>query len=355
VVAFAAAVLVAVGPANASRADYRWPAPAPGAASPALSRANGGRTLFAPLLLSRRTPARLAVDVPCAMVRAAVPVPGERFTLLATTNNASNSALWLVIEGGKLRFGVGGTALVERPWPSSTLADPGCTVSAGFRGDKWRLEMEGRQLAGGRAPTPVVNGLFTQLPRPVEGEPGLSVRVTAVAGSSPSLRQVVWTVVSVGAGAAALVLLLRGSGHRSGRAWVRLGASGAAARRVARRLLWLDAVVVFALGAWWFFGPVIYDDGWYLSTVLNFRTSGSFSNYYIYDAQFPLGFLHELFHFVASRVSTSLLVSRFWSWAWRCGRCCGGISNGCVEIGARLLWRLRWRWRPHSCSLGSPG
>jgi arabinosyltransferase C len=265
--------------------------------------------LFAPLLLSRRTAARLVVDVPCALVDSAASAASQRFTLLATTNNASSSGLWLVIEGGRLRFGVGGTALAERPWPSSTLADPGCAVSAGFRGDKWRLEMGGRQLAGGRGPTPVVNGLLTQLPRPVEGEPGLSVRVTAVAGSSPSLRQVVWTVVSVGAAAAALVLLVRGSGR--GRTWVRLGATVAAARRVARSLLWLDAVVVFALGAWWFFGPVIYDDGWYLSTVLNFRTSGSFSNYYIYDAQFPLGFLHELFHFVASRVSTSLLWMRF--------------------------------------------
>jgi arabinosyltransferase C len=267
--------------------------------------------LFAPLLLARRTPARLSVDVPCAVVRAAVPRATERFTLLATANNPSNSGLWLVIEGDRLRFGVGGTLLAERTWPGTTLADPGCMVSAGFRGDAWRLEAGGRRVAGGRAPAPVVNGLFTQLPRPVEGETGVSIRVTAIAGSSPSFRQVALTVVSVGAAAAALVLLLRGPGGRSGRVRARIPEAGSAARRLLRGLTWVDALVVVALAGWWFFGPVIYDDGWYWSTVLNFRTSGSFSNYYVYDAQFPLGFLHELFHFLMSRVSTSLVWMRF--------------------------------------------
>jgi Mycobacterial cell wall arabinan synthesis protein/EmbC C-terminal domain len=92
---------------------------------------------------------------------------------------------------------------------------------------------------------------------------------------------------------------------------VRVGA-GAAVRGVVRRLSWVDAVVVVALGAWWFFGPVLYDDGWVLATVSNFRKSGAFSNYYdIFDAQYPLGFVQFLSHFGSSRVSTSLVWMRF--------------------------------------------
>jgi hypothetical protein len=267
--------------------------------------------LFAPLLLSKRFPARLSVDVPCAAVRAATPVANERFTVLATANDPSPSGLWLVIEGDRLRYGIAGSVLVEKPWRGGTLADPGCVLSATFRDEKWRLEAGGQRLGAGRARAPVVNGLFTQLPRPAEGEAGLSVRVTAIAGSSPSSRQVAFTIVSVGAAAAALVLLLRGSGRGSGRVRARVRATRAATRRAVHGIVWVDAVVVVALGGWWFFGPVIYDDGWYWSTVLNFRTSGTFSNYYVYDAQFPLGFLHELFHFLTSRVSTSLLWMRF--------------------------------------------
>jgi Mycobacterial cell wall arabinan synthesis protein/EmbC C-terminal domain len=91
---------------------------------------------------------------------------------------------------------------------------------------------------------------------------------------------------------------------------VRVGA-GAAVRGVVRRLSWVDAVVVVALGAWWFFGPVLYDDGWWLSVVLNYPKSGAFSNYYeIFDAQYPLGFAHFLLQFGSARVSTSLLWMR---------------------------------------------
>src|SRR5262249_29426753 len=63
---------------------------------------------------------------------------------------------------------------------------------------------------------------------------------------------------------------------------------------------------------WWFVGPVLYDDGWVLATVLKFSRNGTFSNYYdIFDTQYPLGFVQFLLHFVSSRVSTSLLWMRF--------------------------------------------
>src|SRR5205814_4955724 len=111
--------------------------------------------------------------------------------------------------------------------------------------------------------------------------------------------------------AAAAGLLVRRPGKRRRRVSVRVGA-GAAVRGVVRRLSWLDAVVVVALGAWWFFGPVLYDDGWVLATVSTFRKSGAFSNYYdIFDAQYPLGFVQFVFHFGSSRVSTSLVWVRF--------------------------------------------
>src|SRR5947199_8082904 len=133
-VACVAAVLVAVGPANASRGVYRWPA-----AAPAGSSAPSGRMLFAPLLLSRHEPARVSVAVPCGVVRAAAPVGGERFTVLATTRDPASSGLWLVVEGGRLRLGVGGAVLAETPWSGAALEGPRCMVSAVFREDAWRL------------------------------------------------------------------------------------------------------------------------------------------------------------------------------------------------------------------------
>ena len=310
-IAFAAAVLAVVGPANVSRGVYRWPA-AGSAESSSASTGASGRMLFAPLLLSRYTPARLSVDVPCAEV-ARTASPGEQFTILATANDPSGSrGLRLVVEGEKLRFGVGDAVLATGPWSGATLADPGCMVSAGFQGNEWRLEVGGRELGRGRHAAPVVTGLFTQLPRPVDGESGLSVRVvTAAAGSSPSWRQVVLTVVAFAAGIATLVLLI-GAGGRRRRLRTRADPAGTPGlQRVVRALAWVDAVVVIALGAWWFFGPVLYDDGWVLATVVNFTKSGAFSNYYdIFDGQYPLGFLNFLFHFGSSRISTSLLWMR---------------------------------------------
>ena len=307
-VAFVAAAVVAVGPANASRGDYRWPARAASSFVP--SGVGSGRMLFVPLLLSRHRPARLSVDAPCAVVRAAVRVTGERFTVLATTNNVSSSGLWLVVEAETLRLGVGGTVLAEGRWRGASLEDPGCMVSAGFRGEEWHLKVGRKELGRGRSLAPVVTGLFTQLPRPVEGDPGLSVRVvTGVAGSSPSFRQLALTVIAAGAGAVALVLLIGSAGRRRE---MRVGSAVAALGRVARRLAWVDAVVLAGVVSWWFFGPVFYDDGWLLSVVLNFPKRGAFSNYYeVFDAQYPQGFLHFLFHFGSSRVSTSLLWMRF--------------------------------------------
>jgi arabinosyltransferase C len=305
VVALVTAGFVAIGPASESRGVYHWPAA--GAVAP--SGASDGRMLFAPLLLSRHTPAVVSVVVPCAVVRAAA-LGGGRFTVFATSKNVPTSGLWLVVDGQQLRLGVGGTALAEGPWPTTALDDPGCRVSAGFRGEKWHLGVGRREFGRGRSPAPVVTGLFTELPRPVQGEPGLSVRVvTALTGSSPSARQLLLTVIAAAAGVVALLLLVLGSGSRRRRARAR---AGAAVRSGVRALTWLDGVVIVALGAWWFFGPVLYDDGWVFSTAINFPNRGAFSNYYdIFDAQYPLGFLHFLFHYESSHVSTSLLWMRF--------------------------------------------
>ncbi len=308
--ALVAAVLVAVGPANVSRSVYRWPAAAPAAGSPAQPPA-GNRMAFAPLLLSNRTPARLSVDVPCAVVASAIPVGSQRFTVLATANDVRSArALWLVAEGGKLRLGVGGAGLAEGPWPRATLDDPGCIVSAGFRGREWQLDIGHRELGRGRHLAPVVTGLFTQLPQPLEGTRGLAVQVvTSVDGSTPSSRQVLLTVVAVAAGATALILLVTSCGRRRKRRSAR--DRSARAPSTVHWLAWVDAVVVVGLLAWWALGPVLYDDGWIQSVVLNFSKSGAFTNYYqVFSAQYPLGFLHFLLLFGWSRASGSLLWMR---------------------------------------------
>src|SRR5262245_24366372 len=290
VVACVASVLAAVGPANVSRGVYRWPADAPAAGSSARLTASDGKVLVAPLLLSNHTPARLSAVVPCAVVQAADPLARERFTLLATANNVSSmSGLFLVVGGGSLRFGVGDTLLAEARWPGAALSGD-CVVSAGFRGHEWDLRVGHREFKHGHHSPPVVTGLFTNLPRPMKGEgvAGLSVRVvTAADGSSPSSRQLLLTVVSIAASTTALVLLFGARRKRLRRT------TPSGAHSVMGRLAWIDAAVGVALVAWWVFGPALWDDGWLLSAVLNFPKSGAFSNYYeIFNAQYPLGFLH---------------------------------------------------------------
>jgi arabinosyltransferase C len=308
-VAFVAAVLAAMGPANPTANVYRWPAPARAASSLRTSDAGGGRMLFAPLLLSRHQPARVSVDVPCAVVESALAANGGRVTVLQTARDvATRGGLSLVVAGERMRLGVGRAVLAEGAWPGPAPAHPGCVVSAAFRGERWRLAIGSEEVGRGRSSAPVVTGLFSELPRPVVAGAGVSVRVvTEVAGSSPSARQVAFTVVAVGAGVAALVLLLRGSRRRCRRR----ARVDRPVREAMRRFMFVDALVVVALSAWWIFGPVFYDDGWELSTAANFSESGAFSNYYsFFDSQYPLGFLHFLFNFGSSLVSTTLLWMR---------------------------------------------
>jgi arabinosyltransferase C len=78
--------------------------------------------------------------------------------------------------------------------------------------------------------------------------------------------------------------------------------------RFVHAIAWLDVVVVGAMVAWWVVGPIFFDDGWVMATVLNRPASHSFSVYYDhFGLPFPFQFLSFLAIYTASRISTSLL------------------------------------------------
>ncbi len=302
-VAFVAAILVALVSTSEARGVYRWPAPRPADALVAT-----GRPSLAHLLLARHTAARVSIDVPCQVVPA-TSASGKRFIVAATASDAVTArGLWLAVDGPALRMGVGNTVLAGLPWLTGAAHDADCTVASAFDGRAWHLDVDGKEIRHGTNAPPIVTGLSTDLPRPIEGQRGLSVEVvTEVTGTSPSFGQIALTVLAIGAAVLAIVLLLVRP-HRNrvpSKRPERL-------RSLTHHLAWIDAVVVGGLLVWWIFGPVLYDDGWVLATVLKFSRNGTFSNYYdVLDAQYPLGFVQFMFHFATSRLSTSLLWMRF--------------------------------------------
>ena len=121
VVASAAALLAAVGPADDQHSRYVWP-PAE------LPPESPGRAWVAPLALVRGKAERLTVRLPC------VPPPPLRengaagaTTVLATARHPETAGgLALTAAPEALLLAVGADGVSRIPWPPGDAAGPGC-------------------------------------------------------------------------------------------------------------------------------------------------------------------------------------------------------------------------------------
>jgi arabinosyltransferase C len=294
--AFLTAGVAALGPARGHRDIYTWPPPDQGAAA--------GGSRFAPLLLTRHHPERVTATVPCASLADAGTAVGDApLTLLATARRSDavdGRGLLVTLQQGDLVTRLADRALMRTPWPEPGDTGAACVLRMDFHESDWRVTSGGRVLGTGRERAPNVSGLYTDLPP----RAGLrTVLDTGQVSSSPSTRQWALNAVAIVVGVAALVLLLRcGNRARARRSlrtrWLRL----------ARAIAWIDVVVVGAMVVWWVVGPIFFDDGWVMTTVLNQPASGSFSVYYDhFGLPYPFVFLPLLMLYAFSRLSASLL------------------------------------------------
>jgi hypothetical protein len=294
--ALLAAGLAALSPARGHGETYTWPPPDQGTAM--------GGSRYAPLLLARHQPERLAATVPCAGLVNAVAAGGDvPLTVLATARSSDaveGRRLLVTMEQGDLVTRFGDRSLMRTSWPGPGDTGADCLLRLDFHESDWRVTSDGHVLGAGAEHAPNVSGLYTDLP------PGAGLRTVLDTGdvsSSPSTVQWFLNGVAIVAGIAALILILRrGSPLHARRSlrtrWLRF----------VRAIAWLDVLVVGAMVVWWVVGPLFFDDGWVIATVLNRPASHSFSVYYDhFGLPYPFVFLPLLVLYGFSRVSTSLL------------------------------------------------
>ena len=267
-----AAVVAAVGPASAESAEYVWP-PA------TLPVERPDRGFYAPLPLLNRVPASLDVLVPCNLspaLRKARPV-----TVLTTARRVSTAgALRIVLLDKKLGISVGGSEVVQLPWPDS------CPLRVGVAEGELRIPGKAVGLEAGTLDSmPIVTGLFTGLDLRAGEPPRVVVRTRDYATS--------WTARQFGAGALAVVLMgvaliLAAFPRRPRR-------GPFAYFRCTLRSAWeardpTDAAVVCVLLVWWIVAPTIFDDGAHWVELRAFDDLGASAFYYVtWGLNYPLG------------------------------------------------------------------
>ena len=291
-VAFAAALVAAIGPAEAESAEYTWPPPTVLAETPR-------RGWFTPLPLLNRVPDSLELRIPCGL---APPLgdEGRPATVIATARSPSASeALRVGLDEDSLTFAVGGRTAARVPWPA------GCPRRFEIEDGELRLpqrtvELRSAALDG----MPVVTGLFSGLDLAAGAAPEIVVRTRTYA-TDYSTVQTVAAVLALVLALAALILVARVEGRapgpplrrRLGSAWAALDAT--------------DLVVVGSLLVWWIVAPVHFDDGWLWVTSHVFDDLGAIGSYFDnWGANSPLGYwLEWLRHWVVGSTQ-DLVVAR---------------------------------------------
>jgi len=334
VVASAAALLAALGPADHERSRYLWP-PAD------LPLEKPTRAWAAPLSLVQREAEKLTVRFPCTPAPLLHPDSGAgAATVLATARHPDAAGgLALTAVSRALLLAVGSEAVARIPWPPPARRAPGCTRVLAIDGTAWSLAGEdGVALAGGALPrVPAVTGLFSSVDL---GRFPLAVEVTTkVSGTSPSLRQQVSMILAMACAFVALVLVLPRSGRR------RLGDIRRLLGRALSALRPVDGAIVAVLGIWWIVGPAFYDDGWVRARQLNYAVSGSFSNYYdTWGVTLPLGYWLEWLQHWLMLGSSAVPVLRLPSLA--CGVAAWAVCRWCLAqiVGPLEHGRGAARW-----------
>lgn len=319
VVAFAASVVAAVGPADEERAQYTWPT----TPVPALSPEEGW---FAPLPLLNRVPSAIEIELPCGLappIRAASSV-----VILSTTRRSqSGDGLLIALTKGRVRALVGDVEVASAPWPES------CPLAIGVEDGEVRvLDRKAAIRAETPGRMPIVSGFFTRL-NLREGAPPRVTLQTRVYATSPSTRQLLAAGFALLLAIVALVLVSRSDGPRAPHRLRRYAARAWSAREPS------DVVVISVLVVWWIVAPVFYDDGWL------WRDDSEISLYYDnWGISSPLG--HWLFglehwvtgatnHLVLARLPTLLILLAAWP---VCRMCLRSSVQGELPRSAR--WTL---------------
>ena len=301
VVALAAALLAAVGPAEHVRTTYSWPPAEVPSASPE-------QVWYTPLLLVRREPESLSIRVPCTLPRA-LPRADSPATVLATARFPERSGGLVALRSrDRLTFQVGEGLLGRLPLsPRSQQATEECAYALEVSGGRWTIEGGPEQVAleGRLDRMPIVSGVFSELDVRSPSHPTIDVTTMVHAARASVLQTLAWAIAVVCA-LAALVLVSFGRGSRGRAARLRSRLRSGVAQAGAA-----DAIVGLVLLGWWVIGPVFYDDGWVVARQSMFSTSGGFSNYYdSFGANHPLGYWIEWLQHWLVDISTAVLVLR---------------------------------------------
>lgn len=296
--ALAASLVGALGPAERVRTTYSWP-PA------TLSAETPERVWYAPLLLNFHTPERLTVTVPSCVLPPALKRAESPTIVLATARYPDRvEGLALTRVGERLHVRLGERQLAQVSLRRPLLAGDGCAYRLQMAGSGWSLEGTGGDVvaSGELDRLPVVTGLFSALDLRASNAPGIEVTTEAHATRTTTLQVVAWTIAAL---AIALALLLVSVENGARRPWTVAGTALRGARAHARAP---DAAVGAALALWWLISPAYFDDGWVAARERMFSSARGFPNYYsILGVNIPLDYwLEWLHHWLAQ--STSLLL-----------------------------------------------
>ncbi len=332
-VAVAAAVVGALGPAERIRATYEWPPPVVPAATPE-------RLWYTPLLLARYRPERVEVVIPCS------PAPALRAartptTILATAHKpASAGGLAIVRTGTTAAIRIGHRELA-RVHVDESGPDKTCTHQLTIEDHRWTLTngTTGRAREDAAPTMPVVTGLFSELDLARAPRPTIRI-TTAVNSTHATIRQMIaWLLAASAAAAALLLVARRRPRHGSLSKWL----WGAVLDHRHRA----DAVIAGVLLGWWILSPAFFDDGWVVARQRSFAVSGGFSNYYDSLAvNLPNGYWLEWLQHWVVQSSDALVVFRIPTLL-----CLGALWIGCrlvleqVPVDERsetsfLVWTL---------------
>lgn len=241
-VALAAAVVAAVGPAKGESSEYSWPPSVLPAETP-------DRGWYAPLPLLNRVPASIVLRVPCGL--APPLVRDGQVRVLATARRPRQAgAFWIEQASDSLRAGVGTSELAAVPWPAS------CPLHLEVTEGELRLPDRVVPLdTGALDDMPIVTGLFTTLDLGAGEPPDVVVRTRTYATSQTARQSV---AAALGAALALFALVFIAEPRRR----VRRLSLGRGLRAAWDARDPTDAVVVGMLLVWWIVAPALTDDGW---------------------------------------------------------------------------------------------
>lgn len=292
-VAMVAALGVAFGPAKAQPGRIGWSPRAPGEVRP--------------LLLARWTPAVVDATFDCRAIRGmGQPEDGTPSRVFATMVAPQGAeGLELALADDRIQATLGPNTVLSVP-TAQAAPDDRCQVRLRVDHRHWVLRTDQRVVGEASASQPVVAGLVAGEDEALfTGDPLEVTVVSRVATSSMSGRQLLLLLLAVVAAGVALVALAdinprRWSAHR--------GRPRVGAPKAHREWFTIDLVVVGTTVLWAVIAPVLFDDGWVLSTIENHRVSGSFSSYFgAWGSQLPLGFVHDSLLATFAHVSGALL------------------------------------------------